>query len=367
MSNGSTGMQYKVFHPLLVVIILLPLISRFLNSFYGKINRHQFTWNLTGNILLAAILSMILVFRFEPKYKHFFHAEKLFYYGKYNELIDYNSRKKSANILTSYLNNIALCETGQLNDRLLFFPQSPDGQTLFLKWGQNLASEILRKGAYFYYTVGMINEAQRWSFENMVIRGHTPEGLKLLIKTELINGNYKMAEKYIRLLKRTLFYRKEAKAYEHLLSDEALNSDPVLGVKRKEKLKHDFFSVTDDPFVNIELAFALDTVNRKAFEYKIAYMLLRKDQHGVIKMLSWLEKYGYKKIPLHIEELAVAYRVLNQGPSPRLEYLQPDPRTELRFNQFLQTFQSYGNNLKVAEPFLRQKFSSTYWYWAFYK
>lgn len=367
ISNGSTGMQYKVFLPLLVIIILLPLMARFINSFSGKINSHRFVWNLTGNILLAVILSLILVFRFEPKYKHYFHAEKLFYEGKYNELIDYNAKKKSANILTSYLNNIALCETGQLNDRLLFFPQSPDGQTLFLKWGQNLASEILRRGAYFYYTVGMINEAQRWAFENMVIRGHTPEGLKLLIKTELINGNYKVAEKYISLLKRTLFYRKEAQAYERLLSDEAINSDSVLGVKRREKIKHDFFSITDDPFVNIELALALDTINRKAFEYKMAYMLLRKDQHGIIRLLPWLEKYRYKKIPLHIEELAVAYRALNQGPFPKLEYLQPDQRTELRFNQFLQTFQFYGNNLKVAEPFLRQKFSNTYWYWAFYK
>ena len=367
MSNGSTGMQYKIFHPLVVVIILLPVLARFINFFSGKINSHRFIWSLTGNILLAGILSMILVFRFEPKYKQYFHAEKLFYEGKFNELIDYNTKKKSANILTSYLTNIALCEIGQLNDRLLFFPQSPDGQTLFLKWGQNLAGEILRRGAYFYYTVGMINEAQRWSFENMVIRGHTPEGLKLLIKTELINGNYKMAEKYISLMKRTLFYRKEAKVYEQLLSDEAINSDPELGVKRKEKIKHDFFSITDDPFVNIELALALDTLNRKAFDYKMAYMILRKDQHGIIRFLPWLEKYGYKKMPLHIEELAVAYRALNQGPFPRLEYLQPDPRTELRFNQFLQTFQFYGNNLKVAEPFLRQKFSNTYWYWAFYK
>ncbi|NSW95764.1 MAG: hypothetical protein HPY62_13735, partial [Bacteroidales bacterium] len=262
MSNGSTAMQYKIFHPLLVLIILTPVLSKFLLPLSNKISMQRAIWNLSGTILLALILSLIMVFRFESKYKHYFHAEKLFYEEKYEELISYNVRKKSANILTSYLNNIALCETGQLNDRLFYFPQSPDGQTLFLKWEQNLAGEILRRGAYFYYTVGMINEAQRWAFENMVIRGHTPEGLKMLIRTELINGNYKRAAKYISLLKRTLFYRKEAMTYERLLSDEAVDSHPVLGVKRKEKITHDFFSITDDPFINIEYALALDTINR---------------------------------------------------------------------------------------------------------
>lgn len=367
MSNGSTGMQYKIFHPLLAFIIVLPVLSKLLVPVSIKTGRHRFAWNLSVNTLIALILILISVSRYEPTYKHYFHTEKLFYQEKYGELIEYNTRKKSANILTSYLNNIALCETGQLNDRLLNFPQSPDGKTLFLKWEQNLASEILKRGSYFYYTVGMINEAHRWAFENMVIRGQTPEGLKMLVRTELINGNYRTAENYIKLLGKTLFYRREAKEYKKLLSDSAVNAHPVLGVKRREKIRHDFFSVTSDPFLNIEYTLALDTLNRKAFDYKMAYLLLRKDQHGIIRLLPELEKYGYKKIPLHIEELSVAYRALNQGPFPRMEYLQPDPRTELRFNQFLQTFQFYGNNLKVAEPFLRQKFSNTYWYWAFYK
>ena len=99
------------------------------------------------------------------------------------------SKHPTTNRLTIYLNNIALCETGRLNDRLFYFPQSPDGQSLFLKW--EMYGEVLRRGAYFYYSTGMINEAQRWAYENMVMKGITPEDLRMLIKTEIINGNYR--------------------------------------------------------------------------------------------------------------------------------------------------------------------------------
>ena len=51
----------------------------------------------------------------------------------------------------------------------------------------------------------MINEANRWAYEYMVMRGNTPEGLNMLIKTELINGNYAVAEKFIYILDQSVF------------------------------------------------------------------------------------------------------------------------------------------------------------------
>ena len=42
------------------------------------------------------------------------------------------------------------------------------------------------------------------------MKGITPEDLRMLIKTEIINGNYSVASKYVLILKNTIFYRKEA-------------------------------------------------------------------------------------------------------------------------------------------------------------
>jgi len=363
-TDEDTGSQFRLFIPVIALIILLPVIV--------KTNIRLPLWSRQKDsvkIIILSLVSLILtgapaLLRFDRVNKEFFQADKLFYQGRFNEVTRYVAEHPTINRLTVYLNNIALCETGRLNDQLFHFPQSPDGQSLFLKW--EMYGEVLRRGAYFYYTTGMINEAQRWAYENMVMKGITPEDLGMLIKTEIINGNYKVASKYISILKKTIFYRKEAKEFERLLSDEkSIELHPEFGMKRKEKIEHDFFSITDNPYVNIERALSADSLNRKLFEYKMAYLMLNEDYAGIASGLARLENLGFRKIPVHLGEAAMVCRMSGSA-LPDMGNLKIDPQTEARFNQFLQTFQSYGNNLKTVQPILKQKFGNSFWYYAFY-
>jgi hypothetical protein len=365
LSDEGTGSQIRLFIPVIVLIILIPLT--------GKIKIRFPVWikqKAPLKIIIISLITLLLVgvpalLLFDMVNKEYFHAEKLFFQRKFSEVASYISKYPTTNRLTIFLNNISLCETGKLNDQLFYFPQSPDGLSLFLKW--EMHGEVLRRGGYFYYTTGMINEAQRWAFENMVMKGITPEDLRMLIKTEIINGNYKVASKYISILKKTLFYSSEAKKYERLLfDDEAVRSDPELGARRKEKIEHDFFSITDNPYVNLEMVLSRDSLNRKTFEYKMAYLMLTENYSGIASGLAKLESQGFTKIPVHLEEAALVCRLSNSGALPDMGSLKIDPQTEVRFNQFLQTFQLYGNNLKTAQPFLKQKFGNTFWYYAFY-
>ena len=365
-SQADIGSETRIFLPLVCMLSVVPFLARIRIKLPKKIRLSEMAINVFGTILMLVVLSIIAIQKFDKKTNQYFQVEKLFYENRFNEVIDFNIKHPSNNTLTAYLNNISLCETGKLNDMLFHFPQSSDGRALFLKW--EIIGEILRKGGYFYYTAGMINEAHRWAFEYMVMKGHTPEGLKMLIRTELINGNYKTAAKYISVLKKTFFYRGEASRFEKLLfNDQAVDSDPELGSKRKIRVRTDFFSITDDPFINIERIVATDSTNKKAFEYKMAYLLLKKDYQSIANALPEFKRYGFTKIPVHIEEAAIEYKILNRVGLPDLGRLSFDPSTELRFTQFLQTFQSYGADLKSAEPALRNKFGNTFWYWAFYR
>jgi len=363
--EADSDTKSKIFPLLAGLVCILPLLSGLKIRLFKHIKVPGIVIKLSLPLLLLASLITISVLQYDVRTREYFKADKLFFQENYNELIEFNRKNPSNNVLTNYLDNIALCETGILNDQLFQFRQDPGGKTLFLKW--EMSVEILRLGGYFYYTIGMINEAQRWAYENMVIKGLTPDDLRMLVRTEILNGNYDVAAKYISVMNKTLFYRKEALAYKKLLSDEAVDSDPVYGVRRREKIQHDFFSITEDPYINIERILSRDSLNRKAYEYKLAFMLLKKNYLLIEAELQNLPKLGYKKIPLHIEEAAVAYQALNLGPLPARGTLQINPETPQRFSQFLQTFQMYGNNLKSAEPALRQKFGNTFWYWAFYR
>ena len=363
-SDENTGNQFRLFGSIICFIVFLPLIIKWKFPVPVRIRLKE-----PNKLMVLSLLSLIMVIafgllRFDRANKEYFHAEKLFSQGRFIEVTRYISNHPSTNRLTIYLNNVALCETGRLTDQLFHFPQSPDGQSLFLKW--EMMGEVLRRGAYFYYTTGIINEAQRWAFENMVMKGIAPEDLRMLIKTEIVNGNYKMASKYILILKKTLFYRNEANGFEKLLYNEkSIESHPELGIKRKERIEHDFFSITDNPYVNVEMAFSADSLNRKLFEYKMAFLMLNEDYSGIASGLAHLESLGYKKMPVHLQEAALVCRMSGLA-LPDTGSLKIDPQVETRFNQFLRMFQSYGNNLKTAQPFLKQKFGNTFWYYGFY-
>jgi hypothetical protein len=365
-TNLNPGSQEKIFIPFAIILSSLPAISGIRLKLPARFRISDTVKILSATTFFAIILISSGILRFEKKTEQYFHVEKLFYQNKFDEVIAYNVANPPTNSLTIFLNNIALCEKNKLNDLLFNFPQSKDGNTLFLKW--EMVGEILRRGGYFYYTVGMINEAHRWAFENMVMKGHTPEGLKMLIKTDLINGNYNVASSYIAILKRTLFYRKEAKYFEKLLfNDTALNEDRELGEKRRTRLKPDFFSITDDPYINIGRILATDSLNRKAFEYKLAFLLIQKDYKGIEQELPSFSKVGYVRFPVHVEEAIVALEVLKNGTSPYLGTIPLSANTQNRWTQYLTIFQKYGNDLKAAEPALRRQFGNTFWYYVFYR
>jgi hypothetical protein len=362
----NTGSQLILFLIVACVISVLPLISGIKIRLPWMSGRSCSTISLLTSVTLVIVIFIIGIERFDNKTKQYFYVDKLFCEDKYNEIIDYNTLNQTENILTLFLNNIALSETDRLDDLLFHFPQNKDGKTLFLKW--EMVNEILDRGGYFYYTIGMINEAHRWAYENMVMNGHSPEGIKMLIKTDLINGNYEVASRYINLLRSTFFYRDEASRFEKMLfSDALVESDKELGRKRRTRIKNDFFSITDNPYINIEMILGSDSLNRKAFEYKMAFMLLKKNFKGIAQNLPEFGKLGFTSLPVNVEEAAIALSVSNKGILPNTGNLQISKNTELKWNQYLSVLKQNGNDLKKAEPILRSRFGNTFWYYVFYK
>ena len=362
----NEGSQLIVFLIVAGIISILPAILRIRFREHRNFSISNVQQSIIGTTILLFILVIIAIARFDNKKKKYFYVEKLFFENRFNEVIEFNTVNPPTNLLTIYLNNIALCETGRLDDQLFHFPQNKEGKTLFLEW--KMESEILKHGGYFYYTAGMINEAHRWAFENMVMKGFTSDGLRMLIKTELINANYDMAEKYINILRHSLFYRKEAVKFEKLMTN-CLNggSNNEIIQKRQEKTQHDYFTISENPYINIEMTLASDSMNRKAFEYKMAFLLLHKDYNGILHELRGYERLGYTELPAHIEEAVIALAISNKGKMPDTGNIRVSKKTELRWNQYLTVLQQYGNNIKSAEPVLKKQFGNTFWYYVFYK
>ncbi len=365
-SEQKIGSQLQLFFAVIVLIVLLPIILKINIKRISSVSIRKIKLIEFVPFVILGGLIFISIPRIDDKNTHYFHVEKLFYQQKYNEIIAFNREFPSNNILTNYFNNIALSQTGKLNDELFGFPQSPDGQTLFLKW--EIVSEVLKRGGYFYYNLGMVNEAQRWAYEYMVMRGNTPESIKMIIKTELINGNYKSAYKFISILKNSIFYRKEAREFEKLLfDDKSIDLHPELGKIKRLKPKHDFFVLSENPAANLDLILAADSTNRVASEYKFAFMLLQRDMIGIAERLPLLQKMGYTQIPKNVEEAVVAYSLLSLKKYPEFDGLPINPQTVISFNEYYRIFQQNQASKEQTQRALIKDFGNTFWYYVFFR
>jgi hypothetical protein len=188
----------------------------------------------------------------------------------------------------------------------------------------------------------------------------------MLIKTELIKGNYRTAEKYISILGKSLFYRDDARQFRKFLNnDAAVLSDDELGKKKQLDTKLDFFVKSDTPWLNLLPVLDADSNNPVALQYELSWLMLQKDMKGIVNLLPAMENAGLKETPKNVEEAVVTYKLMRVGEMPGLTQLQIDPKTEQRFQQYYQLYQQNQASKRKAQIALRD-FADTYWYYVFF-
>lgn len=343
------------FYMLTGYMTLYPLSGKI--RFPKKINRRPF--ELVSVLIVLSVTVFFLFKLYNPQTARVLQIEKLVFEEKWNEAIKFQENYPSKNLIGQYFYNIALSETDQLCDRLFYGRQDFSTNSLILPW----SNEHLSRGAYFFYSVGLINEAHRWAYEEMIVYGYRPQNIKLLVKTNLINGNYQMAKKYIDILKKTINYNDWAKEYEKLLNlPKQIESHPELGEKIKILPKEDFFIEIDNPQNNIISLLKSNPNNKKAFEYEMVWLLLTKNVESVVNNIKSMKGMGYTRIPRHIEEAALAYYNSTKK-MPDLGGLSISQETKIRFEQYASAFKINRKNPSSGKKNMQENFGNTFWFY----
>ncbi len=189
----------------------------------------------------------------------------------------------------------------------------------------------------------------------------------LLMKTNLINGNYNMAAKYIGMLKNTIFYRDIASEYEKINGDSLkIRSHPELGMKAAIRPLNSFFVFLESPESNLPLLVDGIPRNKQAFEYLTAWLLLEKNVDIAVSNIRLMKEMGYTRIPRHIEEAVMIY-YNTQGAFPDLGGLTISSETMERFGQYFSTFTSARQNPSRLKQTMEQNFGNTFWYYFHFK
>ena len=145
-----------------------------------------------------------------------------------------------------------------------------------------------------FYQLGMINVAQRTVFEAQeAILDFQKSGrcYKRLAQTNLINGNYEVARKYLMALQKTLFYSDWANETMALLGNEAaIAKHPEYGPLHKSAYKENFYFSDHVTPEMLESLYFGNRENRLAYEYLIAYYMLTGDRDRYAKFIQTTKK-----------------------------------------------------------------------------
>lgn len=280
---------------------------------------------------------------------------------KWDQIIALADRQSPDGPLTVSLLNLALCQKGLLPDYMFaYFQNGPEG--LLPAFERNFTLPLMV--GEIYYHLGLINTAQRFAFEGMEsIPDHqkSVRCIKRLAETNLINGEYAVAAKYLKILQHTLFYRAWAKEAETYLGDEArILAHPEWGKLRRLRPKEDFLFSEREKDMILGLLFQENGENRMAYEYLLAYTLLTKDLQRFLSYYRMGEQVlPYTVIPKSYQEaLLYIWNLTHTDSADPIPY-PIDPSVKQRLASYLQLYAQGA----AAEPLLRQSYGDTYWYY----
>lgn len=261
------------------------------------------------------------------------------------------------------LTRLALYETGRMGDELFLYQ---DGDAAYrsprpAQYMRLMAAHLL----YYYY--GKVNYAYRWSMEDMVEYGHRPYYLKCMARCALLNGESRLAQKYLDELGHTLWYRDFASKYmPYTTHPERVKTDGEMS-KIQPLLQYGDVLDGDGGLIEMYLlnSFAYtEGGSRPIVELSLMNNLITKNIQAAWPRLMMLLPTWHGHIPRHYQEAALLIGQLSGG---RIDtsLLPIDGEVRQEFNELIQASAQNGDDAANSQ-LLRPKFGGTYWYYYFF-
>ena len=250
--------------------------------------------------------------------------------------------------------NLALAMTNQLGERAFdFYQRTSEG--LLPKFERNYATSQLNGEIYFH--LGLVNTAQRFAFEAMeAIPNYNKSArvVKRLAETNLINGEYEVARKYLQMLEKTIFYRPWAKRTIAMLGNEKqIDAHPLYGTLRQYRLDEDFLFSEDELDKICGHLFMHNKKNQMAAQYLVMAPLLDRDIPRFISYVQVVQNTIAYNPRVVQEGIAFAFMQKRQQPPQGLVSQQ----TLQRLSDFARTYSTNNSSPEL------ERFRNTAWYY----
>ena len=355
MTRVMLGVSYyRVPATLPYMLMAIPVVTLLL-TWFAKCLPQPRKWVRYAEALVFAILILVpQTYGFDKKKYDLIEYDHLVRVGDWNAIIKKAEKQMPDLPMSVSATNLALAKTNQLGDRAFdFFQRGTEG--LLPRFERNFATAQLTGEIYF--NLGLVNTAQRFAFEAMeAIPNYNKSArvVKRLAETNLINGQYEVARKYLKILEKTVFYRPWAQRMMAMLGDEnAINRHPLYGMLRQYRLHDDFlFSERELDKICGQL-FIHNQQNQMAAQYLLMMPLLDGDVSRFMNYVQYVQnRIAYN--PRHCQE-AIAFAFFQQRQNPPQGLVSPLILQQM--NDFSRMYSQDKNSPELS------RYKNTVWYY----
>jgi len=287
------------------------------------------------------------------------------YYARtqnWNKIINMANHKDPNSPLSVACLNLALYKDGNMGDCMFRYYQNGT-EGLLPTFQRDFTLPMI--AGEIYYHLGFLNTSMQYSFEAMEALPDHKKSVRAMMRIaeiNLLNGQDKVAEKYLHILQHTLFYSKQANEMLQCVGNEAkIDANPEWASLRKYRITDDFLFSENEKERMLELLITHCQSNKIAYEYLMAYTLLAKDLTHFAQYLPLGMNLGYREIPAHYQE-ALLYYWLNTSQNQIKISSSINPAIRNNLNSFVRMYKSNVNKKAMGD-----KFSQTYWYYLFFR
>ena len=260
------------------------------------------------------------------------------------------------------MKNLALYRLGRLGDEMYQYgngskkPATPITVRMMQVVGRTL-----------YFNYGLANYSYRWCMEDGVEFGWRAEYLKDMARCCIVNGEWKLARKYINILKDTKYHKEWAVEHEKLVGNmAAVKKSKELGPVTKLMNYTDMLN-SDNSIVEQFLMrhlLTLDSNDNFVQEAALHGALWSKDIANFwMKFFRYSETMKGKHMPIHYQEAAYLYGHLeNKVDISKMPF---DKEVVNTFNNFMERSKQLGSRgytEDMMKESMRAEFGHTFYY-----
>ena len=353
-----------------ILLYMFPLVLPFVSfKKSGAVSEKRFIVTGVGEILVLLALPFVFWFRdpnFRAEIKMNHYMERL----EWRKALDVAKNQKQTPTRLIVLNkNLSLLKLGKAGDEMFHYldggeaPKSPLQIRLMQVGGKML-----------YYHYGRMNFCYRWCLEDAVEYGWKVDYLKYMVRTSLISGEPELAKKYIRTLKKTLFYRGWAEKYEKLANNPALIAKDREMASILPLYQYDDQLDGDNSLVEIYLlnyfAHSYNEFSTPMFdEAALMCALTLKDIPTFWNcFFRYANSHKADRMPTHYQEAALLYGNLEKNVD--ISKMPFDKMVDARFKDFMRFAQKHAVENVERDPEAKKlfydRYGKTFWYFYFF-